>query len=130
MIVLDASAMAEALVGTAPDPALLDAMSGSIHAPTLLDVEIHSVIRGLTLGRVMSERRAEQALAMYWGFSITRHAFEPLAARIWSLRHQFTAYDANYIALAEALDAPLFTCDQKLPSAIHGADVRVMPRSS
>ena len=45
---------------------------------------------------------------------ITRHPHDALLGRIWELRHNLTAYDATYVSLAEALDAPLATCDEAL----------------
>jgi predicted nucleic acid-binding protein len=48
---------------------------------------------------------------------LTRYTHEPLLQRIWELRHNMTAYDAAYVALAEALNAPLITCDARLSKA-------------
>jgi predicted nucleic acid-binding protein len=72
---------------------------------------------------------AEQARIDHFAFTITRHDLEPLAERIWQLRHQLTTYDASYIALAEALSAPLYTCDAKLAGGSHGAQVEVIART-
>ncbi len=91
-----------------------DALRGEIHAPHLLDVEVLSALRGLTLGGHLDAQTAEQALRDYFDFTIARRESEPLADRIWQLRHQFTSYDASYLALAEALSAPLHTCCPKL----------------
>lgn len=130
MIVVDASAMVEALIGAQPSSTLLDVLAGEIHAPHLLDVEVTSVLRGLELGRVLTQDRAEEALDDYWSFTIQRHDMAPLRWRVWQLRHQFTSYDAAYLALAEALDAPLVTCDKKLSTSGHRAELLTMPRSS
>lgn len=130
MIVLDASAMVEALVGSTPSDELLGLLAGAIHAPHLLDVEVSSVLRGLELGRVITPGRAQRALDDYWAFVIERHEFEPLGARIWELRHQFTTYDAAYIALAEGLASPLVTCDRKLQAGGHRANVQLMSRTA
>ena len=129
MIVLDASAMVDALVGAEPSAELLRALEGEIHAPHLLDVEVLSVLRGLERGSVLEPERAQQALDDYWSFTVIRHDLEPLVGRIWQLRHQVTSYDAPYVALAEALDAPLVTCDRKLATAGHRAQV-LGPRGS
>ncbi len=126
---IDASAMVEALVGRDADPELLDALSGDLDAPHLLDVEVISVLRGLELGRKLAPALAEQARHDHFAFTITRHDAEPLAERIWQLRPQFTTYDASYIALAEALAAPLYTCDAKLAASGHAAEVRVVSRT-
>ena len=129
MIVIDASAMVEALVGRDADPALLDALSGDIAAPHLLDIEVLSVLRGLALGGKLAPDAAERARADHFAFDITRHEVGPLADRVWALRHGYTSYDACYLALAEALDAPLLTCDAKLAGPGHAADVRALHRS-
>lgn len=129
MIVVDASAMVEALVGRDADPELLDALAGDLDAPHLLDTEVISALRGLELGRKVAPAMAEQARHDHFAFSITRHDVEPLAERIWELRHQFTTYDASYIALAEAFAAPLLTCDAKLAAPAHAAEVTVVSRA-
>ena len=129
MIVVDASAMIQALVGRDVQPSLLDALRGEIHAPHLLDVEVLSALRGLTLGGHLDSQTAEQALRDYFDFTIVRHESEPLADRIWQLRHQFTSYDASYLALAEALSAPLHTCDAKLTGSGPNAPVLLSGRT-
>lgn len=129
MIVIDASAMVAALVGRDVDPAFLDMMAGELDAPHLLDVEVMSVLRGLTLARKLDRITAEQARRDHFAFAITRHEVKPFADRIWDLRHQYTSYDSCNLALAEALDAPLYTCDTKLAGNGHGAEVRVVSRT-
>lgn len=128
MIVVDASAMVEALIGKDPDDGLLDALADGLFAPHLLDVEVLSALRGLDLGGRITPDLAEQALENYFGFTITRCDTQPLARRTWSLRHQYTSYDACYLALAEALDIPLHTCDAKLEGPGHAAQVHVWRR--
>lgn len=129
MIVIDASAMVEALVGRSPDAMLLDALAGELAAPHLLDVEVVSVLRGLVLGGKLTPAAADEARRDHFAFTIVRHELEPLAERVWMLRSQFTAYDACYLALAEALACPLLTCDAKLAASGHRANVRVVDRS-
>lgn len=129
MIVIDASAMVEALVGREVDAGLLDALTGDIEAPHLLDVEVLSVLRGLVLGGKLGLGEAVQARQDHFAFAITRHEIEPMADRVWELRHQFTSYDATYLALAEALQAPLLTCDGKLATNGHNAEVRLVSRT-
>ena len=129
MIVIDTSAMVEALVGRDSKPEFLDALSGDLDAPHLLDVEVLSVLRGLELGHKLAPAVAEQARHDYFAFTITRHGLQRFAERIWRHRHQFTAHDASYIAVAEALAAPLYTCDTKLEARGHTAEVRVVSRT-
>lgn len=129
MIVIDASAMVEALVGQRPDAELLDALSGEMHAPHLLDVDVLSVLRGLQMGGKLAPGVATHARHDHFAFTITRHEAGPCADRIWNLRHQFTSYDACYLALAEALEAPLYTCDRKLQSAGHDAEIRLVSQT-
>ncbi len=127
MIVVDASAMVEGLIGRDLDTELLDVLAGALAAPYLLDVEVMSALRGLHLGGKLDVAIAEQAVQDHFAFTIARYGIEPMAQRIWQLRHQFTTYDACYLALSEALDAPLYTCDSKLASSGHSANVRVVP---
>lgn len=129
MIVFDASAMVEALVGRQADPELLDALQDDRHAPHLLDVEVLSVLRGLALGGKLSVTAADRARADHFAFAIARYDLANLADRIWHLRNTFTAYDAAYLALAEALAVPLLTCDSKLASGGHAAQVRAFPHT-
>ena len=129
MIIIDASAMIEALVGRQADEELLDALQGDLHAPHLLDVEVLSVLRGLTLSGKLVPMAAEQARMDHFAFTIARYDLLGLADRVWAIRANFTAYDASYLALAEALRAPLYTCDHKLAHGGHQAQVKVFPRS-
>ncbi len=123
MSVIEASAMVAALVGRPRDDGLLDALRGDLYAPHLLDVEVLSVLRGLVLGGKLTPEQAEQARAEFFAFTIQRHETSLFAERIWDLRHQFTTYDASYVALAEALQTTLVTCDGKLSRVGHRAEV-------
>ncbi|MFG1708341.1 type II toxin-antitoxin system VapC family toxin [Nonomuraea sp. M3C6] len=129
MIVIDSSAMVEALAGREADAELVDALQASVHAPHLLDVEVLSTLRGLALGGKLTVAAAEQARNDYLALKITRYEIKGIADRIWELRHNYPAYDASYLTLAEALEAPLYTCDRKLVGNGHDADVQVFPRS-
>jgi len=71
--------------------------------------------------------RAADAIEDLCELPFLRHAHDPLLPRIWALRRSLTAYDAAYVALAEALNAPLVTCDRSLLLAHgHDADVEVV----
>lgn len=129
MIVVDASAMVEALVGRDVDDELLDALADGVCAPHLLDVEVLSVLRGLTLAGKLLGTVAEQARTDYFDLTITRYGMDTLADRVWELRHNVTTYDAAYLALGEAIGAPVLTCDRKLAVDGHRAQVRTYGQS-
>ena len=117
--------MVEVLLAGASADAILDLMDGDIAAPYLIDMEVLSVLRGLLLGHQIDEDTANEAIANFRGFKIERHPERDLVDRVWSLRHEYTTYDASYIALAETLECPLITCDKKLTGHLHHADVKV-----
>jgi len=127
VIVVDASAIVKA-IGDQPVPtALIEAMIGQdLHAPALLDYEVIAALRGRLLGAKLRIEDAERALALFRGISIERHRASPFLDHILALRDNFTSYDASYIALAQALDAPFVTADAKLAEATKfGVDVQV-----
>jgi predicted nucleic acid-binding protein len=127
LIVVDASAVLETLLQTSLAARLMErlfAPSASLHAPHLLDIEVTHAMRRLVLHDDVATPRAEQALADFSQLHIARHGHQSLAGRIWQLRESMTAYDGAYVALAEALDAPLLTCDAKLARA-HGHRARI-----
>ncbi len=127
MVVPDSSALLHAFEARTPDPALLRRLGAAhLHAPHLLDVEFLSGLRGLVRGKKLSTDRADDARDAYGDLVITRYSMAGLADRIWTLRENLTAYDASYVALAEALDCPLVTSDAKLAKAPgHFADIEV-----
>lgn len=129
MIVVDASAVVEALVGRSPAPELLDLLEGDLAAPHVIDIEMLSALRGLVLGGHLRVEEAEEAREVYAQLTIARYEATLLADRIWALRHQYTSYDAAYLALAEGIDAPVVTCDRKLDAGGHRASVTILPRS-
>jgi len=95
----------------------------TLHAPHLIDLEIAQVLRRYVLSGMITAERAAGSLAVLVDFPLTRYPHRLLLNRIWQLRHVLTAYDAAYLALAEALDAPLVTRDRALAKA--GGRVRV-----
>lgn len=98
----------------------------TLHAPQLIDYEFGNAIRGLAIGGRISVSDAEAARADFADLPIRRYPGTVTAERSWALRHNFNAYDASYIALAELLGAPLLTGDAKLLGAHHAA-VEVIP---
>ena len=120
MIVLDASAAVEWVLRRP----LADAVETRIgdsgrtrHAPHLLSIEVAQVVRRLVRQGEATPSRGAEALADLADLRIDRYPHEPFLPRIWVLRENLTAYDAVYVALAEALDAPLVTLDARLGAA-------------
>ena len=117
MIVLDASAAVEYLIGERWHEAVTDRVTqaaGQVQAPEILDLEVLAALWRLVEASRTPVHQAELALRDFLQLPIRRHGHHDLAPRIWELRHNVTAYDGAYIALAEALDAPLITCDARL----------------
>ncbi len=127
MIVLDASAMLEQLLGTPKGQRIWEQYlveSESFHVPQLLDLEVAQGLRGYSRQGLLTEHRIAQALKDFLDFPLTRYPHDPLLPRIWTLRDNLTAYDAVYVALAEVLNIPLVTCDAHLAGAAgHSADL-------
>jgi predicted nucleic acid-binding protein len=119
MIVLDASATVELLGDTQAGKKIAARLSTEriLHAPHLLDLEVASAFRRQVALAAVDAERAARALTLHRNLRIMRHPHYPYLDRIWSLRHNFSAYDACYIALAEALGATLLTRDKALASA-------------
>jgi predicted nucleic acid-binding protein len=120
VIVVDASALVEVLLNTSSGSRITERLFDrreTLHAPCLLDIEVAQVLRRYALTGELSETRGLQAMEDLSDFPLIRYPHDPFLPRIWELRHNVTAYDAVYIALAEALDAPLLTGDATLASA-------------
>ena len=117
MIVLDASALVELLLQTVIGGSLGDRLAAgnnALQAPHLIDIEVAQVIRRLVRSHEVAPARGRVALTDLAEFPLDRHPHDLLLPRIWALRDNLTAYDASYVALAEALDAPLLTRDRRL----------------
>lgn len=119
MIVLDASAVVAILVGSGPGAERIrekvEAPDESLHVPHVMELEVLHALRAL-LG-TLSRQRSSEALTDLGNISFARYPHTPLIGRIWELKENLTAYDAAYVALAEALDAPLITMDARLARA-------------
>ena len=116
-MVLDASAAVEVLLNTPAGNRLatrLEDASQSVHAPHLIDVEVTHVLRRYVLRGALSRERGALALEHWGKFDLERYCHEPFLDRMWQLRVNLSAYDAAYVALAEALSTVLVTGDGRL----------------
>jgi predicted nucleic acid-binding protein len=120
LAVIDASVLAVFYASDDPRHALVAArlkVGDALFAPAHLDAEIVSALRGMARSNRGLDQAVPMALAHLAGFPIRRMPLPPLLERMWELRHNITAYDAAYVALAERLDAVLITCDARLATA-------------
>lgn len=135
MLVLDASALVEVLT---TDPADAPELARRIHdaewmsAPDLLDYEVLNVLRRMTRRGDIEDELADESRLTLQELRLSRHPMtDSLSERVWQLRHTITAYDASYVALAEELDLPLVTADDRLAAAVHPrTSVRIESYSS
>ena len=119
MIVLDASVVVELLTNGLLADSIKRDLAGRAEpsiVPHLLDIEVVSAFRRITMGQRIDSHRTQQLLEGLASLPAQRYAHTPLLGRIWELRNNFTAYDAAYIALAEETNSTLYTCDEKLSS--------------
>jgi predicted nucleic acid-binding protein len=133
VIVLDASVVLEVLLRL-PLAAVVEdrlARAPSLHAPHLLDLEVAQVLRRFERAGSLTAVRGAEALRDLADLPLERYPHDLFLPRIWSLRGKVTAYDGCYLALAEALGAPLLTCDARLAGVPgHVAAVEVVgPRA-
>lgn len=120
MIVLDTSAAIELLLKL-PKSALvveqLDKFGWQIAAPELLTIESLQVLRRRVANGLTNLVSAEEALELLNLINISYYEHQMLADRIWELKDNLTAYDATFVALAEALNAVLLTADERMANA-------------
>lgn len=121
---VDTSAVLAVLAGEHRDLETRLSEDGDLHAPHLLDVEFVHALRRLVVRGELTADRAWDAVVDLQDLAVARYPHEPLLDRMWELRENLTAYDASFIALAEALGAPLVTLDARLAQA-PGHEARV-----
>lgn len=117
--VVDSSLIVAALVDTGPHGAWAEQVieSGALHAPELLRVEVTNVLRRLERADEITTPEANAAYEDFMQLDVELFSFEDFSDRVWELRHNVTSYDAWYVALAEALELPLATLDERLSKA-------------
>lgn len=91
--------------------------AGALHAPELVRVETTNILRRLERAKQITSVEANAAFEDLTQLSIDLSPFDPFADRIWELRHNLTSYDAWYVAVAETLELPLATLDERLVKA-------------
>lgn len=119
MIVVDASVLFEVVADTpVAEPIRARLAADADHAaPHVIDVEVFSVIRRERLRGALDATAATQAIEDLRDWPGERYGHRSLLERAWELRETVRGWDAVYVALAEALDAPLLTTDGRLASA-------------
>jgi predicted nucleic acid-binding protein len=128
MIVVDASLVADFLLDAGPRgewATVRIAEGGALHAPELLDYEVASVVRSRVLRGETPRGRARVAIHDLGEMRITRYPAARFLEQMWTYHPVLSAYDAAYVSLAEALDAPLVTTDARL-GRTHGLGAAVV----
>jgi predicted nucleic acid-binding protein len=132
-MVIDASAVIEWVLQTSKGAEIEARIfrkigeSTRLHAPYLLDVEVAQVLRKHVAKGLLPASRGLAALEDFLQIPLLRYPHDLLLPRVWELRRNLTAYDAVYVALAEALDMRLLTCDANIAGAAgHKARVDVI----
>ena len=130
MIVVDASVIIDFVADTGRVTSLQSRLIGErLLAPDFLPIEAASGLRGLNLGGKLADGHLDRATHLLLKLRVDLHPSLTLIPRVMTLRHNFSAYDASYVALAEAFGCPLLTYDKRLAKAAqeHGSiDVVVL----
>lgn len=122
LIVVDASALVDALFGR--EQVAAELRQHALNAPVTVDAEVLHAIRRKWIANLVDDDTALATVKAFREMMITRHPIQPFLDRMWSLRHNITAYDAGYVALAESLNLPLLTRDWRLAhSSGHSATI-------
>jgi predicted nucleic acid-binding protein len=128
-VIVDASVVTAALVETTDrsDWARATLAVGGLAGPHLMPAEVCQVLRRLVAAGVLAADSASLAVGRLVELRTELHAFEPYADRVWELRDTVSAYDAWYVALAEAHDVPFATMDDRLARAVGPRCVFLVP---
>jgi predicted nucleic acid-binding protein len=118
-LVIDASMVVAALIDSGTDGRWAEPLliSDSLAAPHLLTAEASNILRRSALVGAISAEQASLAYSDLLDLRVELFPYAPFATRIWDLRDNVTCNDAWYVALAEALNAPLATLDTRLAKA-------------
>lgn len=118
-VVVEASAVVELLRWSATGRRVHARLVGhDLLAPHLLVTEVLSAFRGLELGGYLTPERGLGAVADLLDLPVTLVEVDRLSPQVWALRHNLTAYDATYVALARSLGSPLVTTDDRIAAAL------------
>jgi predicted nucleic acid-binding protein len=118
--VVDASVLSEVLLGGPAAEAIEARLLGTgqtLHAPHLIDAEVAQVVRRFAMAGEIASEFGREALTDLANFPLRRYPHDFLLPRVWELRHNLSAYDAVYVALAEVLGAQLVTRDRRVATA-------------
>ncbi len=120
MLVVDASCLFEVVADTPQAEPIRQRLAADHDhaAPHLVDAEVLGVIRRHHLTGALDQTSAAQAVDDLAEWPGERYGHRSLLARAWDLRATVRSWDALYVALAEALDAPLVTTDAHLARAL------------
>ncbi len=126
MIVLDASALVELILGTAGGQVIAERIADpaeGLHVPHLADIEVAQALRRYVRDGDISAATAAAALADLRALDLQRHAHEPLLDRVWELRSNLTAYDAVYARNQTRVGVRAF--QTQLPPMLNGPSLIV-----
>jgi predicted nucleic acid-binding protein len=129
-LVVDASVVVAALVDGGPVGEWAETLVASepLAAPHLMPVEVANILRRAVLSKQLTSDVAGMAHDDLLRLRVELFSYEPFASRVWQLRHNLTAYDAWYVAVGEAIGAPVATLDVRLSAATGPRCAFVQPR--
>ncbi len=120
-VVFDASAIVGFVLDPPTHPRVLEIVEDEgceILVPHVCDLEIVSALRSVVRRGLADADRAQAAMRHYVDLPLERLSHLPFLDRVFEMRDNFTAYDAAYVAVAEAFEAPIYTVDVRLARAV------------